>query len=96
MTWLSRQLRRTDEPVHRGRDVVYPHDDLLPATIDLTGLPADCCSARAAYRVLIPAGPGRETAGRLLFCGHHFRLHRDALRSQRAAVYDDRHRLVAS
>lgn len=96
MTWLSRQLRRTDDQIPRGRDAVYPHDDLLPATADLTGLRADCCSAAAAYRVLIPGGPERDGAGDLLFCGHHFRAHQSALRTQRAAVYDGRRHLVAS
>jgi hypothetical protein len=49
---------------------------------------ADCCSANAAYRVVLPAQESRLRPAELLLCGHHFRRSRIALNEQLAAVFD--------
>lgn len=94
MTWLMRQLRRADGPAGKARDVTYPHDDLLPSRTDLTGRRADCCSAEAGYRVLL-RGVTAGSGGELMFCGHHLRSHRVALRARHAVVFDAHDHLVA-
>lgn len=64
----------------------------LAATAD-TALTAvdrcDRCGAQAYVRVTL------ETGGHLLFCGHHFRAHEDALRQSALHVHDETARLVA-
>lgn len=48
----------------------------------------DRCNAQAYVRVVLPGGTD------LLFCGHHWNRHEDALRPQAAEVVDETHRLV--
>lgn len=47
----------------------------------------DRCQAQAYVRVLLPGGVD------LLFCGHHWSRHEDALRPQAEQVIDETHRL---
>ena len=49
---------------------------------------ADCCSARATYRVVLPATATRPRPAELLLCGHHLRLSRTTLDAQHATVHD--------
>jgi hypothetical protein len=48
----------------------------------------DRCSAQAYVRVVLNGGAD------LLFCGHHWNRHEDALRPQAAEVIDETHRLT--
>ena len=48
---------------------------------------ACCCSATPTAQVVIPANVGRSHPSDLWLCGHHFRIHRDALAQQGAAVF---------
>lgn len=41
----------------------------------------DRCGARARVEVTLPSGP-------LLFCGHHFAVHKTVLQRQEAAITD--------
>jgi hypothetical protein len=45
-----------------------------------------CCPAKAVVRVTMPPAPGRPHETDLLLCGHHYRVSRHALASDRAAV----------
>lgn len=47
----------------------------------------DRCNAQAYVRVVLEGG------GDLLFCGHHWSRHEDALRSKAQDVIDETHRL---
>lgn len=47
---------------------------------------ADCCSARATFRVVLPATATRPEPAELLLCGHHLRISRAALDAQHATV----------
>ena len=49
----------------------------------------DRCGVQAYVRVTLAAG------GHLLFCGHHFRAHEEALRDAALHVHDETARLVA-
>ncbi len=48
----------------------------------------DRCNAQAYVRVVLPGGTD------LLFCGHHWSRHEDALRPQAVEIVDETHRLV--
>ena len=50
----------------------------------------DRCAAQAYVRVVMPNGSD------LLFCGHHWSRHEEALRPQAAEVIDETHRLAAA
>lgn len=50
----------------------------------------DRCNAQAYVRVVLPGGAD------LLFCGHHWNRHENALRPQALHVVDETHRLVAT
>ena len=58
--------------------------------------PADCCSARGAFRVVLPPTASRPQPAELIFCGHHYRACATALTSSEAWVYDVTDHLVAS
>jgi hypothetical protein len=47
---------------------------------------ADCCSARATYRVVLPRTAEREMPAELLLCGHHLRASRSALQARGAEI----------
>lgn len=47
---------------------------------------ADCCSAGAAYRVVLPATRERIEPAELMLCGHHLRASRSALESRGAMI----------
>ena len=47
----------------------------------------DRCSAQAYVRVVLPGGAD------LLFCGHHWNRHEEALRDRASEVVDETHRL---
>jgi hypothetical protein len=49
---------------------------------------ADCCSARAGYRIVLPATSTRPGPAELLLCGHHLRASRAALDAQGARVFE--------
>lgn len=48
----------------------------------------DRCQAQAYVRVVLPGGSD------LLFCGHHWNRHEEALRPQALEIVDETHRLV--
>ena len=48
----------------------------------------DRCQAQAYVRVVLPGGAD------LLFCGHHWNRHEDALRPQAQEIVDETHRLA--
>ena len=48
----------------------------------------DRCNAQAYVRVVLTTGSD------LLFCGHHWTRHEDALRPQASSVIDETHKLV--
>jgi hypothetical protein len=50
----------------------------------------DRCGAAAYVRVVLPGGTD------LLFCGHHWSRHEDALRPQALTVVDETHRLTST
>ena len=50
----------------------------------------DRCGAQAYVRVVLNAG------GELLFCAHHGREHRDALRQAGADIHDESQKLAAT
>ena len=50
----------------------------------------DRCGAQAYVRVVLSAG------GELMFCAHHGREHRDALREVASTVHDETQKLVAT
>jgi hypothetical protein len=86
---------RWRHPFRRNAD--YPIDELLLDSLDMISLErADCCSARAAYRAVLPTAGRRDRPADLLLCGHHYRSSHDALRSTGATVYDATNRLIAS
>ena len=61
----------------------------LTATASLTADDrCDGCGAQAYVRVRLAAG------GELLFCGHHWGRHADAVRPQAAEVIDESDRLA--
>ena len=47
----------------------------------------DRCNAQAYVRVVLPGGTD------LLFCGHHWSRHEEALRPQAVEILDETHRL---
>jgi len=47
---------------------------------------ADCCSAGATYRVVLPATGDRLEPAELALCGHHLRASRSALESRGAEI----------
>jgi hypothetical protein len=47
----------------------------------------DRCNAQAYVRVVLPGGTD------LLFCGHHWSRHEEALRPQAVEIVDETHRL---
>jgi hypothetical protein len=71
-------------PGSEARDAEVGRDEA-----DFTTQRADCCSSRAAYRVLLAGGHDE-----LLFCGHHFRVARSGLYESAARAYDGANRLV--
>jgi hypothetical protein len=62
-----------------------PLDDAIPAREALADL-ADCCPAKPAVRVIMPATAARPDPTGLLLCGHHFRASRAVLTGARAVV----------
>jgi hypothetical protein len=73
----------------------FPFDDLLLAEQPtLRTNRADCCTAAAAYRVVLPVTPTRDRPAELLLCGHHLRDHARELRDKCAAIFDAENRLV--
>jgi hypothetical protein len=54
----------------------------------MTNTRADCCSARAGYRIVLPATSARPEPAELLLCGHHLRASRVALDAQGARVFE--------
>ena len=49
---------------------------------------ADCCSARAGYRVILPATGERPEPAELLLCGHHLRVSQASLEARKATVLE--------
>ena len=58
--------------------------------LKLSRVVCDRCGAQAYVRVQLNAG------GELLFCAHHGREHRDALRAAGADIHDESQKLVAT
>jgi hypothetical protein len=55
---------------------------------------ADCCSARAGYRIVLPATGARTEPAELLLCGHHLRASRATLDAQGAVSFELDHVLA--
>ena len=49
---------------------------------------ADCCSAMATYRVVLPLSAERGKPAELLLCGHHLRASRSALQARGADIHE--------
>ena len=93
----------TANPWHRSQSELkastptfdFPFDDLLLAEQPtLRTNRADCCTAAAAYRVVLPVTPLRDRPAELLLCGHHLRDHVRQLRDKCAAIFDAENRLI--
>jgi hypothetical protein len=71
-------------------DVLDPWqgDPFADATRFEVGERADCCTAQAAYLVVLAACAGTSRRSHVLLCAHHFRAHRQALHVGGADVYD--------
>ena len=85
---------------HRGRDDAddtdydRPHDEHTESSVSgIDVAQADCCIAKAAYRVVLPATPTRSRPAELLLCGHHFRASQSTLRHANASAFDGREQL---
>ena len=88
--WPQRSRRIVDEDV----DSDSPIDELLPAPVTMiTTMQADCCIAKAAYLVVLPASAERSHPAELLLCGHHFRAGRQGLQRSNAIAFDQTHRM---
>lgn len=61
----------------------------------IANMRADCCSARAGYRIVLPATSARREPAELLLCGHHLHASRAALDAQGALVVELDHVLAA-
>ena len=61
---------------------------IMPALVEAKDMNtrADCCSARATYRVVLPRTTEREMPAELLLCGHHLRASRSALQTRGAEI----------
>ena len=62
----------------------------MPSLAEAKGMStrADCCSARATYRVVLPGNAERLEPAELLLCGHHLRASRSALQARGADVQE--------
>lgn len=84
MPWQLFRTRRPTTPEH--------WDDLWERLLDAEGAPepgrSDCCVARPAFRVILPATAARAQPTDLLFCGHHYRGARDTLHHLDATVLE--------
>jgi hypothetical protein len=49
---------------------------------------ADCCSAKATYRVVLPLSAELGKPAELLLCGHHLRASRSALQGRGAEIIE--------
>lgn len=58
------------------------------------GRQADCCVARAAFRVVLAPTVARAAEAELLLCAHHYRASAAVLRDRGARVYDADDRLI--
>jgi hypothetical protein len=47
---------------------------------------ADCCNAKATYRVVLPLSARLGQPAELLLCGHHLRASRSALDARGAEI----------
>ena len=97
-----RRMTKKPWPRHRSHDVdefaglEYPPDELLlGAPRALETQQADCCIAKAVYRVVLPATATRSLAAELLLCGHHFRVSKRALQRANAWAFDTDNHLCA-
>jgi hypothetical protein len=74
-----------------------PSDNVVVTVAPGIGMEsADCCSARPAFRAVLPANATRTHPTELLFCGHHLHASQAALHDAAAVVYDRAGALVAS
>jgi hypothetical protein len=62
--------------------------------VPITDRRADCCVARPAFRVVLPASSATAQAGELLLCGHHYRRSAELLEAKDAVVYDEHNQPV--
>jgi len=77
---------------HAGADRTAPEsggppwDDILPDSQVWREDRACCCPGQPVVRVIMPPSPGRRHSVDLLLCGHHYRVHRQALAAADARV----------
>lgn len=57
---------------------------------------ADCCIAKAAYLVVLPATTQRPRPSELFLCGHHFRATKQGLRRSNATAFDGQTNMMCS
>jgi hypothetical protein len=63
-----------------------PWDDILPDSQAWRQDRACCCPGQPVVRVIMPPTPGRRHSVDLLLCGHHYRVHRQALAAAHARI----------
>src|SRR5664279_4819030 len=65
-----------------------PLDDRLVGARELASMQqADCCVARAAFRVALPPNDVRQDWSELYFCGHHYQDAHAGLMRTKAVVH---------
>ena len=93
---IKPRLRQGRDHADSVSDFQYPYDELLlDARLPVNAQQADCCVARAAYRIVLPAGQSRPRPTELLLCGHHFRASQDSLCRAGATAFDAQHHLCS-
>lgn len=86
---IKLRLRQRHRDATDASEFQYPWDELLLDTrAGIDTQQADCCVARARFRIVLPARESRSRPAELLLCGHHFRVSRDGLRRASAAAFD--------
>lgn len=93
---INPRSRQRQEEAGSASEFQYPCDELLlDARMPIDVQQADCCVAKAAYRILLPAAGTQARPAELLFCGHHFRASREGLRRSGATAFDAAHHLCS-
>lgn len=93
---IKPRLRQRHGEATDASEFHYPWDEwLLDARVPTGAHQADCCVAKAAYRIVLPACESRLRPTELLLCGHHFRASRDGLRRAKATAFDGRDHLCS-
>jgi hypothetical protein len=66
--------------------VVGVHETIEPTDPGRPEYRACCCPGRPVVRFIMPASASRPAPAGLLLCGHHYRMHQEALAAAGATV----------